>query len=318
MRGRLPAVQRRGADDRRARRPGEAVREEPEGVVEALARVLAEGQRVRLDARGVELVAGGGGQAGRDSHEHAQRARRRAQQGDQGVAEAELSEEHRESAEDGQGVRGGVQEGAEAVEQEVHAGGEVQERVPRGVQVVPDGQGAAGERAERRGAQRRAEEEARGQDGQVQEGGGDHQEQVQAGARRPQRLQLALHRGHERGLQEVRPVREGATRVLHTALRQAPRPPQHIRQGERRGRLRRLLAHRQAGQPRQGPGLVVQGVRLGHAHELARLRGVLRGAQEHRQRQHQARQAAAQGLGRRRHGQQRQRRHHDLHQEGQQ
>jgi len=59
------------------------------------------------------------------------------------VAEDQLCQVDREPAEVGQGVRGGVQEGAEALVQEVLARREDEEGLPLGVQVLSVGQDPA-------------------------------------------------------------------------------------------------------------------------------------------------------------------------------
>lgn len=124
--------------------------------------------------------------------------------------------------------------------EEILGSGEDQKRLSFGMQVVSIGQDSILQLAERLCDQSGPEEEARGQSGKVQEGGGDHEEQVQTNARRPELVQCALHRRHEQRVQKMRRVREGAVGFFRAKVRQTAHASQHIRQDEHR---RDLLGH---------------------------------------------------------------------------
>lgn len=72
MRRRLQAVQRPDSDDLGASGHREGVREESQGVVEKVERLLAKGLRVRHHEEHVDVAAQRGRSHGRDPLDHAQ------------------------------------------------------------------------------------------------------------------------------------------------------------------------------------------------------------------------------------------------------
>lgn len=164
--------------------------------------------------------------------------------------------------------------------EKVRSSREDEKRLPLSMQILPVGKDPILELAKRHNNKRRPEKEARRQGRKVQERGRDHKEQIQADTRRPELVQRALHRRHEQRVQEVRRVREGAPRLLRAEVRQAALASQHLRQDEYRRDLLGNADYGEADEPGSRSHQLVEGLRLGHAHELASVRGVLGGAQD--------------------------------------